>query len=160
MDSTLWKSTFKVAATCPKPKKVAGVLRCSYTAQDGTVFKWPGNGVKVKPRMEAPFSCTISAGKPEAGVVYAVSLGVVGKPAKTGKFETEQAGNMFFDASFDEPDYGACTNFAIAGDVKANGATLWSGKLAVKHSAPWMRTNRWTRPSWRCGARSSAAARR
>jgi hypothetical protein len=136
MDSTLWHATFKVNASCPKPKAVAGALACHYTAQDGTIFKWPGNGAKVKPRMEQPLSCSINAGKPEAGVPYEVSLGVTGKPAKVGKFETAEDGKMFFEATFEEPDYGACSSFVIAGQVKANGASLWSGKLAIKQDCP------------------------
>ena len=136
MGAKLWHATFKVNASCPKPKAVAGALACHYTAQDGTIFKWPGNGAKVKPRMEQPLSCSINAGKPEAGVPYEVSLGVTGKQAKVGKFETAEDGKMFFEATFEEPDYGACSSFVIAGQVKANGASLWSGKLAIKQDCP------------------------
>lgn len=136
MDQTVWKMTYKVAASCPKPKAVAGALSCSYKAQDGTIFKWPGNGAKVKPRMESAFSCVINAGKAESGVKYLVSLGITGKEARRGAFNTLEDGKQFFEATFEAGEFESCSNFGVAGDVKANGATLWSGKLAVKQDCP------------------------
>lgn len=137
MDDEVWAAPFKVAASCPKPKKVAGKLACHATAQDGTVFQWPGNGVKLKPRLESTLSCTISAPKSEAGVKYQVSLGIAGKGApKQGDFDYDEARAPFFSAEFDESVYEACSSFTVTGAVTANGASLWSGKLAIKQSCP------------------------
>lgn len=134
---TVWSQTFKVAANCPKPKKVTGLLRCHYTAQDGTIMKWPGNGAKLKPRMESTFSCSIVAPKSEAGVVYEVSLGIAGKGTpKKGGFEHDEAGAPFFDAQFEEDVYQACSNFTVVGEVRAAGTSLWSGKLPIKQDCP------------------------
>lgn len=136
-DMMVWSTVFKVAASCPAPKQVAGKLACNATGQDGTIFRWPGNGAKVKPRLETTLSCTISAGKPEAGVTYAVSLQVAkrGTPV-TGGFDHDEAGNGFFSGSFDQEVYEACSNFTVLGEVRGNGAALWSGKLAIKQDCP------------------------
>ncbi|MBL0220673.1 MAG: hypothetical protein IPQ07_43250 [Myxococcales bacterium] len=136
-DMTVWSETFKVAATCPKPKKIAGTLRCHYSAQDGTLLKWPGNGAKLKPRMETTFYCSIVAPKSETGVKYEVSLGIAGKGTpKKGDFEHDEAGAPFFDAQFEEDVYQACSNFTVTGEVRAAGTSLWSGKLPIKQDCP------------------------
>ena len=132
-----WSTTFKVAASCPVPKKVAASLRCHYMAQDGTLIKWPGNGVKLKPRMEGTFFCSIVAAKTEKDLVYSVTLGIAKKgPPKQGGFEHDEAGGAFFDAQFEPDVYESCSSFTVTGEVKASGATLWSGKLAIKQDCP------------------------
>ncbi len=137
MDDEVWEVIFKVAASCPKPKKVAGALKCHYTAQDGTSLAWPGNGAKLKPRMESTFYCSIVVAKPEKGVKYEVSLGIDKKGTpKKGGFELDQEGMAFFENQFEEEVYQACSNFTVVGSVAANGASLWSGKLAVKQDCP------------------------
>ncbi len=136
-DMTVWNQSFKVKASCPKPKKIAGSLRCHYSAQDGTILKWPGTGAKLKPRMETTFYCSIVAPKSEANVKYEVSLSIVGKGTpKKGDFEHDEAGAPFFDAQFEEDVYQACSNFTVTGEVRAAGASLWTGKLPIKQDCP------------------------
>ena len=53
-----------------------------------------------------------------------------------GAFEHDEAGRGFFSATFEEDVYQACSNFSVTGEVRANGVSLWSGKLAVKQDCP------------------------
>jgi hypothetical protein len=70
-------------------------------------------------------------------VLYEVSIAIAGKgaPAKGG-FEHDEAGDPFFDAKFEGDVYESCSNFTVTAEVRASGATLWSGKLAIKQDCP------------------------
>ncbi len=133
----VWTQTFAIVGSCPSPAKVAATLGCNYIAQDHTIIKWPGNGTKLKARLESTVACTIDAPKAAKDVVYEVSLAVVGKgKPSTGKFEHDEAGHAFFSASFEEDIYQACSNFTITGEVTAAGTSLWTGKLPIKQDCP------------------------
>jgi len=133
----VWSATFKVNAACKKPKKLAASLECSYTAQDGSVIRWPGNGAKVKPRLEGTLGCTVEVRKPEPGVTYEVSLGIGGKGTPTrGALSRDEAGAGFFLATFEADVYESCSRFTVEGTVNGGGVALWAGKLSIEQDCP------------------------
>jgi hypothetical protein len=132
----VWSQRFAVAASCAKPKRVTGAIACHYTAQDGTQLKWPGNGVKLKPRLEQTFYCSITATKLESDVTYEATLGIAGAKPTTASFTEDAKHTHVIEAQFEEETYHACGDFSVAGEIRAGGASLWTGKLAVKQFCP------------------------
>lgn len=138
---TYFSKTIKVQQKCPKPAPVAAALTCSYEAQDGTLFRWPGTGDKVKPRLSAPehtLSCSITVkakATPRDGLPL-VGHFAIGKGADHPGEASEGPpdGDLRADAGFsgEAGDFQECETFTIqASLVDATGATRWTGKRTI-----------------------------
>jgi hypothetical protein len=104
---------------------------------------WPGNGDKLKPRMEADLDCMITSKAAPADGAHAVFVishddGTV-PPTKSAEVKqiTGDKPAYGFEASFVEDEYHACTNFTLqATVVDSMGQTLWTGKQKFKQTCP------------------------
>jgi hypothetical protein len=134
-DMQVWHQALRVKASCPPPRKVPATLTCSTEGGDGT-YRWPGNGVKVKPRLENPVTCVIRATTTEPGVAYQVGLGVAGKPVTAQPFDVDAAGGHTATRQFGSDDYETCVSFGVVGEIRADGKSLWRGKLAITQDCP------------------------
>ena len=113
-------------------KKISAVLECSYESADGTLFRYPGNGTKVKPRIEGAINCWISIKK----ILKEVAL--TGKLKANGKTLEAEAiprpdDTYSADVSFstENGDFETCSVFTVTGELLRAGKTVWKGKLKI-----------------------------
>jgi hypothetical protein len=118
-------------------KKINAKLECRYDTDDGTSHRYPGNGMKVKPRIEGTLYCWISVPKIPAGVTLA------GKLKANGKMQEAEAiprpdDTYSADASFsaENGDFDVCTAFTVTGELTRAGKSVWKGKLKIDQNCP------------------------
>jgi len=136
---TYFTKTIRVQQSCPKPKPVSATLSCVYTAQDGTLIRWPGNGDKEKPRLSAPdheLDCSIlvkAKAAPRDGLPLVGHFAIgKGKDRPGEASELPPDGDLRAEAAFTAGDYQECETFTIQGSlVDATGATRWTGKHTI-----------------------------
>ena len=105
-------------------KKINAKLECSYESGDSVQFRYPGNGAKVKPRLDGTINCWISIQKIPAGVT------LVGKLKAKGKAQEAEAiprpdDTYSADASFspENGDFETCSAFITMPSSISNHAT-------------------------------------
>ncbi len=134
-----FEKTIKVQQTCPKPKPIVAAISCVYQAQDGTLFKWPGNGVKVKPRLSSDhdLACQIGGKVSLGGETLTGSIAVKGKP-KTAKTRPLPDNSWAAELSFSSAgDFDECETITLAGSLAdSSGANRWTGSLKIAQSCP------------------------
>jgi len=136
-----FEKTIRVQQTCPKPKAIVAAITCSHEAQDGTLFRWPGNGVKIKPRLspDHDLACQIGGKANLGNETLTASLAVKGKPAKTAQPQSLQ-GNSWAAAltlSAGYGDFDECETLTLVGSLAdASGATRWTGSLKIVQDCP------------------------
>jgi hypothetical protein len=118
-------------------KKINAKLECRYDTDDGTSYRYPGNGMKVKPRVEGTLYCWISIPKIPAGVT------LMGKLKANGKMQEAEAiprpdDSYSADATFsaDNGDFDVCTAFTVTGELTKAGKSVWKGKLNIDQKCP------------------------
>ena len=121
----------------PAPKKINAKLECKYETDDGTQFKYPGNGQKTRPRLEGTLYCWISIPKIPEGVTLKGTLKAKGKQQEAEAIPRPDD-TFSIDATFtaDNGDFEVCTPFTVTGEVKNAGRSVWKGKLAIDQSCP------------------------
>lgn len=133
------KKKLTVTAECPKPAEVKAVkatLLCSFEAADGTVFKYPGNGSKTKPRLERELNCTISVPKPPAGAALKGTL-KLGKKAREAEARETPTGGIEAVATFyPDDDFVTCESATAEGELTVGGQSVWKGSLPIPQSCP------------------------
>jgi hypothetical protein len=114
------------------PKKINAKLECKYETDDGTQFRYPGNGVKEKPRLEGTLYCWIAIPKIPDGVTLTGALKANGKPQEAEAIPRPDD-TYSIDATFsaDNGDFEVCTAFTVSGEVLNAGKSVWKGKLAI-----------------------------
>jgi hypothetical protein len=112
-------------------------LECSYETDDGSRFRYPGNGMKSKPRLEGTINCWISIPKIPKGVALNGKLKARGKTQEAEAIPRPD-GSYSVDASFsaDNGDYDVCSAFTVTGELTRNGKSVWKGKLTIDQSCP------------------------
>jgi hypothetical protein len=117
--------------------KINAKLECSYESQDGVQFRYPGNGTKVKPRIENAINCWISVKKIPAGVTLRGKLKASGKMQEVEVIPRPDD-TYSADASFspDNGDFETCSAFGVTGQLVNQGKTVWNGKLKIDQSCP------------------------
>lgn len=135
-DVVLAAGEHAVTTRCRKPKAVKAKLSCTATTDDGTTFRWPGNGVRVRPRLGVGLTCTVT---PPAklpgwrGGDLEFSLAVAGHGQVTTSITRNMdswIGDLFLEPGrwFDE-----CESFTIAAQLyDGRGATIWSGRQKIQ----------------------------
>lgn len=139
VSQSLWHGSFTVKAKCSKPKKLKAKFACVATADDGTRFKYPGNGAKEKPRLEVALTCTVTGkkklkGDPGSfGFFVAAPLNTLLVPLATlanGKPHGEL--QVIPDREFD-----TCVSFTLKASIQNDvGQVVWSGKQKIAQSCP------------------------
>ena len=121
----------------PAPKKINAKLGCSFESQDGTIFKYPGNGSTMKPRLEGALNCWISIPEVPEGVTLKGTLKAKGKQQEAEAIPRPDD-TYSIDATFtaDNGDFDVCAPFTVTGEVKSAGKSMWKGKLAIDQSCP------------------------
>jgi ABC-type thiamine transport system substrate-binding protein len=116
-------------------KKINAKLECSYESADSVQYRYPGNGAKVKPRIDGTINCWISIQKIPDGVT------LMGKLKANGKAQEAEAiprpdNTYSADASFspENGDFETCSAFAVTGELIKAGKTVWKGKLKIDQS--------------------------
>ncbi|MCE9577048.1 MAG: hypothetical protein K8W52_28130 [Deltaproteobacteria bacterium] len=138
-DDTVWSGTFAIGAKC-KAIKLAAKLQCSTTAGD-TFYKFPGNGSKVKPRMERELDCSLaSKTSPPDGSIAVFRIthpDGTATPPKFPEFREYPQGGFGYEQAFEEGDYGACSTFTLKALVfTPDGQILNTSKLAFAQDCP------------------------
>ncbi|HEY3449984.1 MAG TPA: hypothetical protein VGK67_26770 [Myxococcales bacterium] len=132
----LGKKKLGVAAECPKPKPIKASLLCSFEAADGTMFKYPGNGSKTKPRLERELTCYISVPKPPAGAALKGTI-KLGKKTREAEAREVPTGGIEAVATFyPDDDFVACESATAEGELTIDGQSVWKGSLPVPQSCP------------------------
>jgi hypothetical protein len=113
-------------------KKINAKLECKYETDDGKQFRYPGNGMKEKPRLEGNLYCWISIPKIPEGVTLTGTLKANGKPQEAEAIPRPDD-TYSIDATFsaDNGDFDVCTAFTVTGEVSSAGKSVWKGKLTV-----------------------------
>jgi hypothetical protein len=113
-------------------KKINAKLACTCESQDGVQFRYPGNGAKIKPRLDGTINCWIAIQKIPAGVT------LKGKLKANGKMQEAEViprpdDTYSADASFSpqEGDFETCSSFTVTGELTLAGKTVWKGKLNI-----------------------------
>jgi hypothetical protein len=118
-------------------KKITAKLMCSYETQDGVQFRYPGNGVKAKPRLGGTINCWIAIQKIPAGITLKGKLKANGKMQEADAIprpdETYSADAAF---SAENGDFDACSAFTVTGELTKEGKSVWKGKLKIDQSCP------------------------
>jgi hypothetical protein len=119
------------------PKKINAKLECKYETDDGTQFRYPGNGVKEKPRLEGTLFCWISIPKIPDGVTLEGTLKANGKPQQAEAIPRPDD-SYSIDATFssENGDFNVCSAFTVTGEVTGGGKTVWKGRLPVDQRCP------------------------
>ncbi len=131
----------------PKPAaktKVAPIkaaLSCAFKAQDGKVFKWPGNGTKAKLRIEDVVDCAILIPAVPAGQELKGSIKGKGKAheAPLAKLPAPNPDTMRVvnvKLSSESGDFEGCMDFTVEGKLTSGGQTVFSSKLGIKQYCP------------------------
>ena len=117
-----WSGTLPIKTKCPALKKLDEKLSCSYTAQDGTIVKWPGNGGKLRPRLTeaSGLVCSLDGKDKNADGVETVWM-LAGKAASAKPSQIRcMAADCSDSVAFMPPDYDECENLSVevvAGDA-------------------------------------------
>jgi hypothetical protein len=140
-NATVWQPDQVVKVTCPKPKPIVATLTCIYEAQDGTMFKWPGNGAKQKPRLSKELACNVFAKTVPANTALTGTVKIVGGKGKPQTTEARDmpGGGVQAETAFSPSngDFDECQNFTLAGSlVDGQGVTRWTGSLKVAQTCP------------------------
>jgi hypothetical protein len=141
-DKQIWSGSTTIGVKCPKPKKLTAKLECSLSDGDAN-FTWPGNGDKLKPRMEGELDCSIQSKTAPADGAHAVFMiahedGST-TPPKSSDFRQYPGDKPLygFEAAFEEDEYKACSNFTLqATVVDTAGQVLWTDKHKFKQTCP------------------------
>lgn len=118
-------------------KKINAKLGCSFDSPDGTSFRYPGNGMKVRPRLEGAINCWIAIPKVPAGVTLHGSLKANGKVQESDAIPRPDD-SYSVDAAFtsENGDFEVCSPFTVAGELTRAGKSVWKGKLKIDQSCP------------------------
>ena len=131
--------TIKVQQSCPAPKPIVAALTCTYEADDGTLFRWPGNGAKLRPRLETyshELACQVgSKGALPTDSTFTGAVAVKGKTTRTSGTRPTPDKGWAAEVSFDDLD--SCADITLNGTLTdANGVTRWSGSLKITQDCP------------------------
>lgn len=112
--------------------KLNARLECSYEAQDGTIYRYPGNGLKVKPRIDGTINCWISLTKLPSGVALKGKLKANGK-TQDAEVIPRPDDTYSADASFspENGDFEACSAFTVTGELVRGGTIAWKKALRI-----------------------------
>jgi hypothetical protein len=130
----------KIKQDCskPKPKKITASIQCLYEKEDGTLFRYPGNGTKSKPRLEGKeLDCQIKIAKIPDGQEVKGVLVASGKPQEQPSREVPNAG-WAVESGFSQEngDFVSCSNFTVKGELFTDGQSVYKGKLDIKQYCP------------------------
>lgn len=137
MTYTAWEGKLTVKGTCKKPKKIKASLRCSSVAQDGTTYVFPGNGAKVKPRLEEALTCTVT-GKKKSGKPLGTFTVTTPRGARTSPMSTLEDLKPYAElALMPDADFDTCASFTVRGSVTNDvGQVVWTGKQKIAQDCP------------------------
>lgn len=113
-------------------KKITAKLECSYEAEDGTSYRYPGNGVQAKPRIDGAINCWISLKKIPAGAALKGRLKAKGK-AREAEVIPRPDDTYSADASFspENGDFDSCSAFTVTGEIVQAGKIAWKGQIKI-----------------------------
>jgi hypothetical protein len=113
-------------------KKIHAKLECSYESEDGTGYRYPGNGSTVKPRIDGTINCWISIQKIPAGVTLKGRLKAAGK-VQEAEVIPRPDDTYSADATFspENGDFNSCSAFTVAGELARAGKIVWKGTIKI-----------------------------
>jgi hypothetical protein len=113
-------------------KKISAKLECSYESGDGTIYRYPGNGVTAKPRIDGTINCWISLKKIPAGAALKGRLKAKGK-VQEAEVIPRPDDTYSADASFspENGDFDSCTAFTVTGELVQAGKIAWKGAIKI-----------------------------
>jgi hypothetical protein len=113
-------------------KKINAKLECSYESEDGTGYRYPGNGSKTKPRIDGTINCWISIQKVPVGVTLKGKLKAKGE-AQESEVIPRPDDTYSADASFspEKGDFDSCSAFTVVGELLKAGKTVWKGMIKI-----------------------------
>ena len=132
------KKKLAVAQDCPKTrvKPAKATLTCSFESPDGTMFKYPGNGAKAKPRIERELNCYMALDKaPEGGGALKGTL-KIGKKTREAEVREVPTGVEAVATFFPDDDFTTCQNFSAEGELSVDGQSIWKGSVQIPQSCP------------------------
>ncbi len=114
-------------------KKINAKLMCSYESDDSVQFRYPGNGVKVKPRLDGTLNCWITIPKMPAGVTLKGMLKANGEKQEAEVIPRPDD-TYSADAGFSagNGDFDICSSFEVTGELTLSGKSVWKGKLKIE----------------------------
>ena len=118
-------------------KKINAKLECSFESPDGTSFRYPGTGMKARPRLEGTINCWIAIPKVPAGVTLHGSLKANGKVQESDAVpRPDDSYSVDAEFSSENGDFEVCSPFTVAGELTRAGKSVWKGKLRIDQSCP------------------------
>jgi hypothetical protein len=124
----VWSTDLPVKTKCKKPKKVSAKLSCAFAGADGTVYAWPGNGAKKKPRLDDTFGCTI-VGPKKGGDGLTATIAGHAEP-----MWQDDDTNLYSSVQVLDPgaDFQTCDPFTVVASIaNLDGQVVWAGKQAI-----------------------------
>ena len=138
ISQSMWHGKFTVKAKCKKPKKMKAKLACIYQGEDGTVWKYPGNGAKTKPRLETGILvCSVTGKKKVKG-----PEGILTLTGSTSSIWAEMSVledmKPYGEAGLSPSQhFETCMSFTVKAVVtNALGQTVYSGKQKISQDCP------------------------
>ena len=129
----VWTTSIPARAKCRKPRKLAAKLSCSYVAADGTVVAYPGNGKKLRPRLDDTLACWVVGPKKAPDNLTAT---IAGHPEPLWQDDD----TMLWSSAqmlFPDDDFTTCDPFTVTASIaNGDGQVVWSGKLPIPQSCP------------------------
>jgi len=132
------KVQIKQDCSKPKPKPLKASIRCSYEMDDGTMYRYPGNGTRMKPRLQTKeLGCQILIPSIPNGQAVDGSLVAMGQPQKSQARDLPPA-SYAIDAGFsvENGDFKPCSDFDVQGELTSDGQTVYKGTLAIRQNCP------------------------
>lgn len=134
-----FKKTIKVQQSCPKPpppKPIAATLSCFYEAEDGTGYRWPGNGVKAKPRLSSAreLDCSIANPKdlPDGTTLKGTLTIKQTKVTKVTEAGPRPPSGWSTEFAFGMGEFNECETLDLAASLEdQNKVKRWSGTLKI-----------------------------
>jgi hypothetical protein len=131
---TAWEGTMALSPKCAPAKKLKGTLSCASSVDDGTLYKYPGNGAKKKPRLGGELDCQLDfKDRPPEGTRGAFVLTSDGKKLpRDGELREYPPGGFGFVVAFTGEEYAVCAKLTVeASALSATGQVVAAGKLDI-----------------------------
>jgi hypothetical protein len=103
---TAWEGTMPLSPKCAPAKKLKGTLSCSSSVDDGTLYRYPGNGAKKKPRLGGELDCQLDfRDRPPEGTRGSFKITSEGKALqRDGELREYPPGGFGFVVAFTAED--------------------------------------------------------
>jgi hypothetical protein len=127
-DEVVWSTDLAVKTRCKKAKKISAKMTCYFVGTDTVVYAWPGNGAKVKPRVDDTLACWVR-GPRKGGDAYTATIGTQTEPL----WPDDDTG-VYSSAQVLEPDldFAACEPLTVRASIaNGDGQIVWTGKQAI-----------------------------